>query len=164
MKREQKKNIEKLEKVIEEKKKIPKEIKKKINSKILKNLAIILGIALYFTGLYFGMINIPTDIYIVILKVISIIFLVATIIILEIGYRKDNEEVWLHGIEAMAVGVFTQYLISLYSIFYARYGTLILSAGIVVLVYYAIKIIIIKRRIEKEYIKSLTDIGEIVKK
>jgi len=164
MKRDQKKNIEQLEKVIEEKKKIPKEVKEKINSKAFINIAIAAIIIVYLGTLNFGMNNISTDIYIICLRVFSIVLLVVSIFLFEFGYRKDNGEIWLHGVESMAIAIFSLYLIYFYSIFYSNYGKVILTAGIIVLIYYAIKIVIIQRRIEKEYIKSLTDIGEIVKK
>ena len=164
MKREQKKNIENFEKFIEEKKKIPKNIKEKINSKAFENIAFAAIIIVYLAALYFGMINIPTDIYITILKTLSIILLITTIITYEIGYKKDNGEVWLHGVEIMIIAIFTLYLIYLYSIYYTTFLALIISASIIYLIYYAIKIVVIQRRIEKEYKNSLTDIGEIVKK
>ena len=164
MKREQKKNIENFEKFIEEKKKIPKNIKEKINSKAFENIAFAAIIIVYLAALYFGMINIPTDIYITILKTLSIILLITTIITYEIGYKKDNGVVWLHGVEIMIIAIFTLYLIYLYSIYYTTFLALIISASIIYLIYYAIKIVVIQRRIEKEYKNSLTDIGEIVKK
>ena len=164
MKREQKKNIENLEKVIEEKKKIPKDLRKKINFKTSGNLLIAAIIIIYFVSLWFGMLNIPTENYTVDLKVFAVIFLVMAIILFEYGYKKDNGEIWLHGVETTIFGIFTLYLTYLYKIFYAKYWTLLLSAGIIVLIYYAIKILVIQRRMEKEYRKTLTDIGEIVKK
>ena len=164
MKREQKKNIENLEKVFEEKKKLPNEVKEKINGMAFKNIAIGAVIVIYFAALYFGMTNIPTEKYMIILRVVSIVLLVGTIITFEIGYKKDNGYIWLHGVEIMAIAIFSLYLIYLYSFFFANYGTLLIVAGIVCLIYFAIKIAIIQRRIEKEYKKSLTDINEIVKK
>ena len=164
MKREQKKNIENFEKLIEEKKKIPKNVTEKINSKAFENIAFAAIIIVYLAALYFGMINIPTDVYITILKILSIILLITTIITYEIGYKKDNGEVWLHGVEIMIIAIFTLYLIYLYSIYYTTFLALIISASIIYLIYYAIKIVVIQRRIEKEYKNSLTDIGEIVKK
>ena len=164
MKREQKKNIENFEKLIEEKKKIPKNVKEKINSKAFENIAFAAIIIVYLAALYFGMINIPTDVYITILKILSIILLITTIITYEIGYKKDNGEVWLHGVEIMIIAIFTLYLIYLYSIYYTTFLALIISASIIYLIYYAIKIVVIQRRIEREYNNSLTDIGEIVKK
>ena len=167
MKREERKrkdNIEKLTKEVEAKKKIPKEVKEKINSKVFENMIIAAIIMVYLVSLNFGMTNIPTDTYRTDLKVFSILLLIITIMIFEWGYKKDNESIWLHGVEVMVLGVITLYLIYLYSMYYSTYGTLILSIGIVYLIYYAIKIVIIQKRIEKEYIKSLNDIGEIIKK
>ena len=167
MKREERKrkdNIEKLTKEVEEKKKIPKEVKEKINARVFENMIIAAIIMVYLVSLNFGMTNIPTDTYRTDLKVFSILLLIITIMIFEWGYKKDNESIWLHGVEVMVLGVITLYLIYLYSMYYSTYGTLILSIGIVYLIYYAIKIVIIQKRIEKEYIKSLNDIGEIIKK
>ncbi len=162
--RKRKDNIEKLTKEVEEKKKIPKEVKEKINSKVFENMIIAAIIMVYLVSLNFGMTNIPTDTYRTDLKVFSILLLIITIMIFEWGYKKDNESIWLHGVEVMILGVITLYLIYLYSMYYSTYGTLILSIGIIYLIYYAIKILIIQKRIEKEYIKSLNDIGEIIKK
>ncbi len=167
MKREERKrkdNIEKLTKEVETKKKIPKDVKEKINARVFENMIIAAIIMVYLVSLNFGMTNIPTDTYRTDLKVFSILLLIITIMIFEWGYKKDNESIWLHGVEVMVLGVITLYLIYLYSMYYSTYGTLILSIGIVYLIYYAIKIVIIQKRIEKEYMKSLNDIGEIIKK
>ncbi len=163
MKREQKKNIEQIEKIIEEKKKIPKSVKEKINAKVFENMVIVAIIMIYVAALNIGMTNIPTDTYIMDLKVFSVILLIATILIFEFGYKKDNGGLWLHGVEVMVIAIFTLYLIYFYSIYYSNYGTLLISAGIVFLIYFAIKMIITQKRIESQYNKSLTDIGEIVK-
>lgn len=64
----------------------------------------------------------------------------------------------------MIVAIFTIYLIYLYSIFYWTYGNIVLSVGGVFIIYFAVKFLILKRKIKKDYVKSLTDIGEIVKK
>ena len=90
MKREQKKNIENFEKVIEEKKKLPKSERDKINAKAFENLIIIAIIIIYLISLYFGMTNSPTDMYITDLRVFSIMLLMTTIIILEYAYKKDK--------------------------------------------------------------------------
>ena len=164
MKREQKKNIENLKKEIEEKKKIPIDVKKKINFNAIKNLAILSIIIVYLIVLYFGMNRIQTDIYLMSLRILSGILLLTAIIIFEFGYKKDNEEIWLHGLEILIVSFFSLYGIYFYSIFYSNYGKVVLTAGISFLIYFAIKIIIIQKRLEKKYKKSLTDIGEIVKK
>lgn len=163
MKREQKRNIEKLEKVIEEKKRIPKNIKDKINSKIFENTVIVAIIIIYLAALNIGMGNIQTDMYLMDLKVFSIILLITTILLFEYGYKKDNGELWLHGVEVMTIAIFTLYLIYLYSIYYLNYGTVLAIVGIIYLVYYIAKILITKKRIKKHYKETLKDITDIVK-
>lgn len=164
MKREQKKNIENIEKLIQEKKKIPKNVKDKINAKVFENMVLAAIILVYLAALNIGMGNIPTDTYIIDLKVFSMLLLAVTIIIFEIGYKKDDAGLWLHGVEVMVVAIFTLYLIYFYSMYYATYGTLLISTAIVFLIYFAIKMIITRKRLKRQYQKSLTDIGEIVKK
>ena len=157
-------NIEKLEKVIEEKKKIPKSVKEKISGKVFENVIIGAFILIYFGTLNLGNSNIPKDNYLMDLKVLSIILLGATITMFEIAYRKDETSLWGHGVEVLAVAIFTLYLVSLHSKYYSSFSEMILSVAMFVLIYYIVKILILKRRIKKNYGKSLVDIGEIVKK
>ncbi len=167
MKREERKkneNIEKLGEELEKKKQIPKTVKEKINAKVFENMIITAIVMIYLAALNFGMYNIPTDTYKMDLKVFSIILYIGTVIIFEYAYKKDEGSLWIHGIEIMTIAIFTLYLIYLYSINYATFSTLIVSTAVVFLVYYAIKLVIIQRKIEKEYQKSLIDINEIVKK
>ena len=164
MKREHKKNIENLEKVMEQKKIIPKEVKDKINAKRFENLIAAIIVLIYLAGLNMGKANIPTDTYIMDLKVFSIMLLIVTIITFEYAYKKDKGGAWLHGIEIMMMAIFTLYLIYLYSIYYSTYDTVLMSVGMLYLIYYIIKILITNMRMKKKYNKSLTDIGEIVKK
>ena len=159
-----KENIENLGKVIEESKKIPKEVKEKINSKRFENILYAVIILIYLGALNLGMTNIPTENYLMDLKVFAIVLLVGTIILFELAYRKDISDLWLHGVEVMIISIFTMYLIYLYSIFYNTFGNIVFSAFFIYLIYYLVKIFVTKKIIIKRYNKSLVDIGEIVKK
>lgn len=161
---ETKENIENLSKVIENNKKVPKNVKDKINSKKFENIIFAIVILFYLIALNLGMSNIPTENYLVDLKVFSVFLLCATIILFEVAYKKDISDLWLHGTEVMIVMIFTTYLIYLYSIYYNTFQSIVFLTAVLFLIYYAIKIIIMKKRIIKEYSKSLVDIGEIVKK
>lgn len=101
--RRKKDNIEKLEQELEQKKKLPQEVKEKINAKIFENVVILVLIMVYLVSLNLGMNNIPTDNYIMDLKVFSIMLLIVSIMLFEFGYKKDNESLWLHGVEVMIV-------------------------------------------------------------
>ena len=157
-------NIEKLGKVLEEKKKIPKVIKEKISSKRFENIIFAVVILFYLMALNLGMSNIPTENYLVDLKVFSVFLLFITIFLFEIAYKKDIADFWLHSIEIMTCAIFTTYLIHLYSMFYNTFGSIIFLFAAICLIYYIIKILIMKKVIIKNYNKSLVDIGDIVKK
>ncbi|MCI9365270.1 MAG: hypothetical protein HFJ54_01195 [Clostridia bacterium] len=118
--RKKKDNLEKLEKEIEAKKKLPKEVKEKINSKVFENVVILVIIMVYFVALNLGMNNIPTENYIMDLKVFSIMLLVITIMTFEFGYKKDDGGIWLHGVEIMAIR--SVYIILNRTIFYILYN------------------------------------------
>ena len=158
-----KENIEKLEKVIEEKKSIPKEIKEKISANTFQNIIFAIIVFVYLGALNMGMINIPTENYLMDLKVFSMLLLIITIITLEFAYKKDKTNLWLHSVELMMLAIFTLYLIYFYSMYYNTFGSIVFSFGIVCLIYYAVKIFILKRKTIKDYNKKLIDIGEIVK-
>ena len=102
-KRQTKENIESLGKVIEENKKIPKEIKEKINSRRFENIVFAVLILVYLFALNLGMTNIPTENYLTDLKVFSILLVFGTIILFEMAYKKDESRLWLHGIEVMVI-------------------------------------------------------------
>ena len=87
----------------EQKKKLPQEVKEKINAKIFENVVILVLIMVYLVSLNLGMNNIPTDNYIMDLKVFSIMLLIISIILFEFGYKKDNESLWLHGVEVIII-------------------------------------------------------------
>ena len=161
-----KENIEKLTEVIEGKKKIPKKVKDKITAKAFENLLFFAIITIYLGALNLGIANIPTENYLLDLKVFSIMLLVISIIFFELAYKKDKSEYWLHGIEILVIAIFTTYFIYLYYIFYNSnvLGSIIFSVIALYLIYYVIKILIMRRKIIKAYNKSLIDIGEIVKK
>lgn len=164
MEKKEQENIQKLEKVLEEKKKIPKDVKNKINAKIFENLIFAVLMLIYFTALRLGMSNIATENYIMDLKVFSTLLLILSIFIFEYAYKKDKDSMWLHGMEIMVTSIFTLYLVYMYSIFYSTYSEIISFASIILLGYYIVKVLITNKSMKRKYIKSLGDIGEIVKK
>ena len=157
-------NIEKLGKVLEAKKKMPKQVKEKISGKIFENVIFGEFILIYLGTLNLGMANIPKDNYLMDLRVLSIILLSAVITMYEIAYRKEKTSLWGHGTELLIIAIFTSYLISLYSQYYDTFNEVILSVAAFVIIYFIMKIIFLRRKIKKDYNKSLDDIGEIVKK
>ena len=136
-----------------------KKTKKKI---ILKNLWISIFIMIYFTFLDLGNYNIDKAIFITDLHVFSIAILIFSIYLFEKGYKKDDEGIFLNGVEALFVAITT--LIMPYTMFEAGKTVHLIAsfAFIYFVIYYAIKTIVQVVRLRKKY--KASDVRELVKK
>lgn len=157
-------NLEKLEEEIENKKKLPELEKKAILKKCLINIIILLIILIYLFCLQIGEQNIQTENYITILKVFSIILIVGTIIMFEISYKVNKNNIILHSIEMLILSFFTLFLISGYSLYYGYFYKITIAGMITSGIYYILKCILIIRNSKKKYYKSQNDIKTIVEK
>lgn len=159
-----KKELEKIDEHIAQKKKIPKEVNYKINDMVFENLTIAVVVMFVFTFILFGYTNIEINRYLIDLNVFSIIGLIITLVVFEIGYKKDSGKLALHGVEALFISfalLSLPYILT-YSIFnYTAYTVLV---SLVFSIYCVIKSICIVIREQKKYRASQSDITEIIKK
>lgn len=163
--KEKQKNIQKMEEVIKDKKKIVNEYSKKINKTIFKNIIIAIIFVIYFYFIYLGAQNIESAVYLTDLKVFSIGLLIVSIIIFEYSYKKDNGGLCINGIEVLILAIITLFLIYIYSLCVSRtYTIVIISMLIACVIYFLIKSLVIYIKMKKTYYKSKDDIKEIVKK
>lgn len=156
--------IQNIEKELNEKRKMPNNLKEEVRKKIFKNVVIAICIILYFLFLFLGSENKTKVVRITDLKIFSVIFLITTISLFETAYKKDNGELAIYGIEALIVAILTLFLPYIifelepqYQIFYNLIGAYF---GI----YYLIKCICIFIKSKNSYNKSISDVKEIVKK
>lgn len=157
-------NIRKLDEQIRENKKIPKEYKKKINKQIILNTITLIIIAIYLSCINILSLYIDTEIYLKYLKVFSIILAIISVVYFEISYRKDNEKLFLYGVEILFLAIITLFSNYAYYIFFNTYNKILLGITIVFVVYYIVKIFMLKIRMKKKYYKEQNDIKDITKK
>ena len=143
---------------------IPKDYKKKIVNRILKNTIIAIIAIAYLILLNVVSLHIETTSYIISIKVLSVVFAVISVIYLELCYKKDNGFLFMHGVEFLVLATITLFSAYAYYIFFVEYNSILLYILIAVIVYYIIKTICTLRFMKKEYYKSQNDIKEIVKK
>lgn len=156
--------IEVLEEDLSKNKKLTPELKKKIRKTFGKNILII-GLILMYMGLltlsfYKMELNtLSTD-----LKVLSVGFLAFAIIKFEQGYKKDNEGIFLTGIEALILALITLFMTVLISTSENFFKNVILGISIFATVYYLLKLLVIRAKIKKQHKKQVSDVRDIVKK
>ena len=165
-----KKNDEKAKKVAEaiteekkKNKKMSKEYEAKANKNIFKNVIIAIVILMFCILKILGYMNIREETFIVDLKVFSISILIFAIILFEKSYKDINLSLFIHGIEALCISIITLCEVYIYQLFTDKFVMVIAIEAILISVYYIIKCIRIYRKTKKEYLKSLSDISEIVK-
>ena len=170
-KREQKKaeklkqeNIEKFHEEYKKSRIIPKDYKKKIGNRIIKNTVIAVLVIAYLIALNILSLYIETATYILGIRILCIVFAIVSVIYFELSYRKDNGYLFLHGAEFLVIATITLFSVYAYSLFFVTYNSILLYILIGVVIYYIIKTIGTLRNMKKEYYKSQNDIKEIVKK
>jgi len=157
-------NIQKFDEQYKKSRIIPKDYKKKIWNRILKNSIIAIIVIAYLIALNILSLHIETTTYILGIKTTCIIFAIISVIYFELSYRKDNGYLFMHGAEFLVLATITLFSVYAYSLFYITYNSILLYILIAVVIYYIIKTILTLRNMKKDYYKSQNDIKEIVKK
>lgn len=157
-------NIEKMEKKIEESKKISSKYFEKIKSLVFINIIIAIVISIYFFVVNYLLIKLDINLNDKILKLTTLIIAILSVILFEISYKKDNGYIFLHASEAFIISFVNLYIVNLYKVDMSLYNIIILYFPLIIVIYYLIKALIIYIKIKKEDSKQKNDISEIVKK
>ena len=155
-----KKELEKLEKLNEQKKLTPN-VRENIRKKVFSNCLIALDILLLFIVLMMAARNLDKSITIIIYKISSVILFLLTLTLFEIAYNKDNYSICINGIEMLFVSIIT--LLTPY-IFIQRTSVATSIVGSYIAAYYILKNLVIYRREKAKFLKEQSDIPQIVKK
>ena len=157
-------NIKKLDEQIKANKIISKDYKKKMNKQTIFNFLTIFAIVLYLFCLNISSIYTDTNIFLLMLKCFSILLAIISIIYFELAYRKDNERLFLYGIEILVLGIATLFSNYIYYIYFNSFNKIITCFTLVFIIYYLVKIFIARRNMRKKYYNEQNDIKEIIKK
>ncbi len=150
-------------KQMEEKKKLPKEVKNKIMTEIFGCAISAIIVYVYFIFLKLGIKNIHQDIYLTDLKVFEISLAVISIMMFENAYNNKNSKSMYRGIEILLLAIITMLLQYIILYLTPKYRIIIPIFAIIYNIYYVLKALVIVHRIKSEYRSSLSDIKEIVK-
>ena len=142
--------LEKIEKEIKTQAIITEEKKNKINKKIFQNIAIAIGIVLYFIFINLGFTNIKPETYYKDLQVFSMISIIFTIVLMEKAYKKDNNELTIHTIEALVFSICTLLTIYIRNYYSNKFISIINTIAILFAIYYIGKCIIIDYKMTKK--------------
>lgn len=157
-----KENILKFEEEVEKNRKIPEELKTKIKKSVFRNSSVAFFIVVYLIFLNITFNIFETELYIKVIKICSLIIGAISICLFEIGYRKDNEYIFLNGAEIFITGIISLCTLYVYFLFFNLYNKVLITIIICIIAYFLIKIIILIFKIQKEYFKEKNDIKNII--
>ena len=133
-----------------------------IMKKVLKNLFLLLSIILYLVFINYIYINTNQQITANILKIASMVILVCSIAIFEVAYNKDNGVIGISGIELIFIAIYSLTAFNFANKINIEFKKYISGFAFEILIYYILKVIIIYTNEKRKYLKSLSDISEIV--
>ena len=152
----------KINKELDDKNKIPKDVRNHLYRKILKEISIAIFINIFFIIMNYGFTKLEQNLLTHIMQGIAGVFILSTIILFEISYRKSNDELAIHGIELTVLS----FIVLFMPYVYFRRGIvfrLLYSMGNVFFsIYYAVKALVVYLISVKKYKNTVSDIKEIV--
>ncbi len=152
---------EKIENEIKERKKMPSEVKKQRDKKVLRNLLFAVAVIVYFILLNLGYYSIEKDIYTKDTVVFSLVTLITAIILFERAYKTEKGYYVIHGLEVLTISIFTYFVPFTYFSYGENVTKAIMVSPVIFGIYYCIKGIVICLRAKKD---KKNDIKEITKK
>ena len=155
-----------IEKISKEKKKIklPKEVSQEILKNIFLNILKAIGLMIYFIILNLAYNKIDHSRLATDINVFAGVFLIYGIVMLERAYKKDNGKYAITAIELLVVSFHTLSVIHMTTLWIYDFRIYLLVSSYAFSIYYVLKSIIIYTKGRKEYLNTLSDISEIVKK
>lgn len=149
---------------IKEKKRIPKEVKEKMNQVVFKNVALGIIIVLYFIFINLGYHNITKDVFVVDIKVFSMCLAIIAIVLFEKSYCKNSGELAVYGIEILLAALATLFMQYVYFYQGDTFIKLYMLIPLVFAIYYVSKAAILAAKIQDTHRRNISDVKEIIKK
>ncbi len=147
---------------IDKKRKLPDRVKNNISTDIFQNIIIAIIIIAYLFAINLVYYNFESNLFEEYLKFFALGIILFTIIMFEIAYRKNSLKFCFIGIELLICAVLSLYIpyIYLHTTKELRVSIMILPCGLVI--YYAIKSVLIFKQKKFSYQNNLSDVKEMM--
>ena len=142
--------------------KVSKEQREKIYVKIFKEFGIAILIFIYFFFLNLGYVRIESNIFKEDLHTFAGILVISSILLFESAYRKDSDDIAIHGVELLIVAILTLFMPYIYFYRGVSFKFLYSISPIYIAFYFLIKSFIIYNIEVRKYRDSLSDVKEIL--
>lgn len=155
--------VELMQEKIAQQRKLPNDIKEKLNLITFQNLLISILIMIYIVVVNLLFMNETAEVFSKNIRVSAITLAIIDIIIFEVAYRKESVPLAIHGIELFCFSVFVLSIPYIYFYLDPMIRNLIMLSSVFLAIYYVGKTIVIHIIETNKYINNLSDVLEILK-
>lgn len=148
---------------ITEQRKLPNDIKDKLNNITFVNLLISIALMVYLLAINLVYLNEDIQFFITSVRIFAIVLAMIDITLFEIAYRKDSGALWIHSIELLFCSVLILAIPYVYVYANAVFRNILMLSPVFFSIYYVGKTIIIHLFETKKYQNNLSDVKEIMK-
>ncbi len=141
---------------------IPKDVMKKINTKVFKELLMSIVVFIYYIFTYIVFLKTRSNVFTYCLNICACTFTIIAIVLFEVGYRKENDIVFIRGIEIMFISLISLFMPYVYLKRGKTFISLYSLSCLYISIYYAIKALVVYINEVKKYRRGLSDIKEIL--
>ena len=145
------------------KKKVPKQVSQEIVKMIFKNLILAIVVMIYFISCNIIYTQVEWNQMELITQSISGVFLLASLISFEFAYKRDSGTLTMTAIELLVLAIHALFINHVVTIYQFDFRSYLITSSCIFVIYYALKSTVIYTRARMKYLKSLSDISEIVK-
>lgn len=149
--------------IIDEKRKLPEDLIGKLDNYTFINLMISIALMIYMLAINVLYLNEPIQIFSTSIKIFAMLLIIIDVAIFEIGYRKDNIQIWIHGFELLICSILVLSLQYVYLYAHNILKNIFMLLPIFYSIYYVAKIIVEHIIETKKYRNNLSDVKELVK-
>ena len=136
----------------------------KILKKMFINLIKAVIISIYFIVLNIAYSSMKEERLVNDIKVFSAVFLAVGIFYIEKAYKKDENNYAQTGIEFLVLSLHSLSIMHVITQFKYDFRFYLLTSSYIISIYYVLKAIILYTKGRRDYLHSLSDISDIVKK
>lgn len=148
---------------IEEKRKLPQNVKENIKTNIFHNLIAAVIILAYLAAINVMYYSFEQNVFEHYMKYFALGIIVITVIDIELAYRKDSKKLALIGIELLACGILSLYIPYIYLHTTAYLRNCVMLLPVLLLVYYAFKSMVIFKQNQFKHQNNLSDVKDLLK-
>lgn len=152
-----------MQKEIEDKRKLPEEVKKEIKKNIFHNLLIAVIIIIYLCTINVLFYKLENNVFEQQMKFFALGLICITVIVFEIAYRRKSKRTGIIGIELLLCSIISLYIPYVYLFADVNLKTITILLPLSIAGYYIIKAIIIYKSRKIIHENNLSDVKEILK-